>query len=74
MINYNGLWKTCIDKNLKKKDLMNITGISSATVAKLGNNESVSMRTLETICIKLDCELSDIVSIEKDKGDCDELY
>ncbi len=73
LINYNSLWKTCIDKNLKKKNLMSITGISSATVAKLSNNESVSMKTLETICIKLDCNLTDVVSIEKDKGVYDEL-
>lgn len=73
MINYNSLWKTCIDKNLKKKDLMSMTGISSATVAKLSNNESVSMKTLETICLKLDCELSDIVTIYKEEGEHNEL-
>ena len=50
-----------------------MTGISSATVAKLSNNESVSMKTLETICIKLNCDLTDVVSIEKDKGDDNEL-
>ena len=73
LINYNSLWKTCIDKNLKKKDLMSITGISSATVAKLSNNESVSMKTLETICLKLDCELSDVVTIYKEEGEHNEL-
>lgn len=73
MISYSNLWKTCIDNKLKKTDLMKITGISSATLAKLSNNESVSMKTLEKICIILDCDLTDIVSIEKDKGVDNEL-
>lgn len=73
MISYKGLWKKCIDKNLKKKDLINLTGISSATVAKLSNNEAVSLKTLETICLKLECSLSDIVTIEKDTGVNNEL-
>ena len=73
MISYNGLWKKCIDKNLKKKDLIKLTDISSATVAKLSNNEAVSLKTLETICLKLVCSLSDIVTIEKDTGVNNEL-
>ena len=34
-INYNGLWKVLIDKNMNKKDLMDRVGISTATVAKM---------------------------------------
>lgn len=34
-ISYNRLWKLLIDKNLKKKDLMERCSISSASVAKL---------------------------------------
>lgn len=33
-VSYNGLWKLLIDKDMKKKDLVNKLGISSSTIAK----------------------------------------
>ncbi len=63
MVNYNKLWKRLIDKNLKKTDLVKMAGISSATLAKMSNNQAVSMDTLVKICMLLECELSDIVTI-----------
>ena len=35
-ISYNKLWKMLIDKNMKKSDLKEKAGISSASLAKLG--------------------------------------
>ncbi len=35
-ISYNKLWKLLIDKNMKKKDLQSLSGISSATIPNLG--------------------------------------
>lgn len=64
-ISYNGLWKIMIDKNLQKKDLIEKLNISSATVAKLGKGESVSVDVLERICELLDCNIGDIMSFEK---------
>ena len=60
-VSYNGLWKLLIDKNMKKVDMMNQVGISSSTVAKMTNGELVSMKVLEKICEKLDCDFGDIV-------------
>ena len=40
---YNKLWKMLIDKNMMKKDLIELTGINSSTMAKLGKNMPVSM-------------------------------
>lgn len=39
---YNKLWKLLIYKNMKKKDLCLVTGISTTALAKLGKNEHVS--------------------------------
>lgn len=67
-VSYNGLWKLLIDKNMKKMDLVedeNI-GISSSTLAKMSKGEQVSMAILEKICIALDCDFGDIVSIVRD--------
>jgi DNA-binding Xre family transcriptional regulator len=40
-ISYNKLWKMLIDKNMKRKDLMEVAGISSASVAKLGRGDNI---------------------------------
>ena len=44
--NYNKLWKLLIDKKLMKKDLMEKTGITSSTIAKMGKNKAVSMEAV----------------------------
>jgi len=62
-ISYKKLWKLLIDKDLKKKDLQQIAGISSATVTKLGKNENVNTEVLPKICIALKCDISDIMEI-----------
>lgn len=65
-ISYNGLWKTLIDRGMNKGDLCKITGLSSSTVAKMTNNESVKLSVIERICKELDCSIADIVEYVKD--------
>ncbi len=66
-ISYNGLWKILIDKKMQKKDLISRLNISSATVAKMGKGESVSMDVMERICDYLGCNIGDIMSFEKEE-------
>lgn len=68
-VSYNGLWKILIDKNLHRKDLTERLNISSATIAKMGKGEQVSMDVLERICTYLDCNIGDIMSFEKKEND-----
>jgi DNA-binding Xre family transcriptional regulator len=65
-ISYNGLWEKMADRKLQKKYLTDELKISSATVAKMGKGESVSLNVLIRICQLLDCNIGDIVSIEKE--------
>lgn len=65
-MNYNKLWKLLIDKNMMKKDLRQQAGLSSNVIAKMGKGGDVSTEVLRKICIALDCDLDDIVEIEKD--------
>lgn len=62
IISYNNLWKLLIDRNMKKKDLQELAGISSTTIAKLGKNEHVNTAVLQKICTALNCDVSDIMS------------
>lgn len=63
-ITYKKLWKLLIDRELLKKDLCEMTGISSSSMAKLGKNENVSTEILLRICKTLECDISDIAEIE----------
>ena len=60
-LKYDKLWFRLAEKGMKKKDLQSLTGLSSATIAKLSHNLSVSTKTLERICQALGCDISDIL-------------
>ncbi len=63
---YNPLWKLLIDKGLNKAKLREMTGISSASIAKLGKGDNVTTDILLRICVALDCNLQDVVEIVED--------
>ncbi|MGI6672672.1 DNA-binding transcriptional regulator, XRE family [Proteiniborus ethanoligenes] len=62
-ISYKKLWKLLIDRDMKKKDLREAAGISTASMAKLGKNENVNTEILVKICKALKCDISDIMEI-----------
>lgn len=62
-ISYKKLWKLLIDKDMKKKDLQQAAGISSASITKLGKNENVNTEIIEKICIALQCDVGDIMEM-----------
>ncbi len=63
IISYKKLWKLLIDKDLKKKDLIQLSGISNYTLNKLNNGKSVTTDTLLKICSALKCGVDDIMEI-----------
>ena len=66
-ISYKKLWKLLIDKNMNKQELREVSGISSASIAKLGKGENITTDVLLKICKALDCDITDIMEIESDK-------
>lgn len=67
-ISYKKLFKLLIDRDMKKKDLRDLTGISYATLRKLEHGENVMTDVLDTICTKLNCGLGDITEITPGKA------
>ncbi|MPM97894.1 hypothetical protein SDC9_145074 [bioreactor metagenome] len=65
-ISYKKLWKLLIDREMKKKDLIALSGISQSSMTKLGHNENVNTEILVKICKALDCDISDISEIVPD--------
>ena len=66
-ISYNKLWKMLIDKNMKKSDLKEKAGISSASLAKLGKGDNITTDVLLRICEVMDCRIEDILETIRDK-------
>lgn len=64
-ISYKKLWKLLIDRDMKKKDLIEASGISTASMAKLGRGDNITTEVLLKICKALDCELEDIMEIDR---------
>lgn len=62
-VSYKRLWKLLIDRDLKKKDLVAMAGISNYTLNKLNSGKSVTTDTLVKICDALQCEIDEIVEI-----------
>ena len=65
-VSYKKLWKLLIDKDIKKKDLSSMAGVSPATITKMGKNGHVTTEVLAKICAALDCQLDDIVEVIPD--------
>ena len=64
-VNYNKLWKLLIDKGMNKTDLRVKTGMSTSTLAKMSNNEGVSMDVVLRICEILECNVGDVMDATK---------
>lgn len=62
-ISYKKLWKLLIDRDLKKKDLRDLAGISPSTIAKLGRNENINTEVIVKICRALHCDISEILEL-----------
>ena len=62
-LSYKKLWKLLIDRNMNRKDLREITGISSTCVAKMGKGSNISTDIIVRICTALDCDITDILEL-----------
>lgn len=65
-VSYKKLWKLLIDKDIKKKDLSSMAGVSPATITKMGKNGHVTTEVLVKICSALNCTMDDIMEIVPD--------
>lgn len=66
-ISYNPLWKMLIDKGMNKKELRELSGISTASMAKLGKGENITTDVLLRICTALNCQICDILETLPDE-------
>lgn len=62
-ITFKPLWKLLIDRDMTKEDLRLATGLSAATIAKMGKDGNVTTEVLARICAELNCSLEQIAEV-----------
>jgi len=65
-ISYAKLWKLLIDRGISKTELMQLTGVSSRTMAKLSKNETVTTDTIARICSVLHCDVGQMMEYREE--------
>ena len=67
-VSYKKLWKILIDRDMKKKDLAKLAGVSTYTITKMSKGENVTIDTLGKICKVLNCNIQDILEFIPEEG------
>lgn len=66
-VSYKELFKLLIDRDMKKKELKELSGIGNSTMTKLANNENVTVEVMAKICNALNCSMDDVIEILPDR-------
>lgn len=62
-VSYKKLFMLLVERDMKKKDLQELAGISSSTMAKLSKDEYVTLEVLVKICCSLGVQIGDVIEI-----------
>ena len=68
-ISYRPLWIRLAEREMTKKQLREISGISTATLAKLGKGDNLTTDVLLKICEALNCNINEIIETVPDDKD-----
>ena len=65
-ISYSPLINLLESRKMSTNQLSKLTGLSSATMAKIRKGSNINTEVLTRICSALNCDLTDIMRLEKD--------
>lgn len=71
-ISYRPLWVMLAQKEMTKKELREQSGISTASLAKLGKGENITTDVLLKICKTLNCNINQIIESIPDEAESKE--
>ena len=66
-ISYKKLWVLLIEKDITRAQMRRELKIATGTMSKLNKGEEVALSVLLRICEYLECDISDICSVVKQK-------
>lgn len=73
-VTYKKLWHILIDRNMKKKDLEQLAGITHYQMCKLANDKDVTTDVIGAICAALNVRSDEIMDFIPDEKDSCVLY
>lgn len=65
-ISYEKLWQIMKKNKMKKRELAKAAEISSYSMAKLNNNEPVSLEIMLRFCKIFHCDIGDLMQVFED--------
>lgn len=68
-ISYRPLWIKLAERELSKRQLREMSGISTTSLAKLGKGENMTTDVLLKICEALNCNINEIIETVPGDGD-----
>lgn len=66
MISYKPFYQTLFRRGITEYQLIFKYGISANTLHRIKHGANITMKTLDTLCFVLDCQVSDIIEYVKD--------
>lgn len=69
MISYDPLFKTMKEKGITTYKLIKKYNVSSGLIDRLKHNGSITTKTINDLCILLDCKVEDIFEYVKDENE-----
>jgi len=66
MISYEPFYQTLLKRGVTEYQLIYKEGFSSNILHRMKHGKNITLKTLDTLCFILDCEVSDIIKYEKE--------
>ena len=66
MISYTPFFRTLNEKNVTEYQLIFKHGFSANILHRMKHGQNITMKTLDTLCFILDCDVSDVIEYKKD--------
>lgn len=67
MIRYDPFYQTLFRKDITEYHLIFKCGISPGTLQRMRQGKNITLKTLDTLCFVLDCDISDIIEYVRDE-------
>lgn len=68
MVSYIPLFTMLTKKKMTKTELRQNVGFTANTLAKMSKGEYVSLKTIDKICLYLNCKIEDVIEIIPDEA------
>lgn len=66
MISYEPFYRTLYRKGVTEYQLIFRHGVSANTLHRMKHGETITLKTLDTLCFILDCPVSDVIEYRRE--------